>query len=343
MSFSLLTSLATHARPLVTDMLVRAPIRPALVNTSRNFISSSSSGLKTSFFPTLFQSSPNTHLLKYRHLSTQVTMPAPNSSSSKHDNNKNDKSFSRYHWIDDEAHQLIQKAYARHKALADKSRAFPPSLSVKDLERIGVPYHYPPKDFVDRIALNLMKTLRIFVHAFFREKYDHHAVCLETVAAVPGIVGSFHRHLRSLRRMKRDHGWINVLQEEAENERMHLLIFMKVCRPTFLERGLVLFAQGLYLTFYSGLYVLHSRAAHRLTGYLEEEAFRAYTDYLDSIDSGKLKNYPAPEIAKTYYNLSDNALMRDVVLHVRADEAMHRDTNHQFGNMYANGETDKPF
>lgn len=105
-----------------------------------------------------------------------------------------------------EARELIQKAYARHHALADKSKAFPPSLSVPDLELIGTPYHYPPADFVDSVALNLMKFLRRFVHAFFREKYDHHAVCLETVAAVPGLVGSFHRHLRSLRRMQRDHG-----------------------------------------------------------------------------------------------------------------------------------------
>lgn len=101
---------------------------------------------------------------------------------------------------------MIKKAYQRHRALSDKSKSFPPSLSVKDLERIGTPYHYPPKDFVDRVAFNLMKFLRRFVHAFFREKYDHHAVCLETVAAVPGLVASFHRHLRSLRRMKRDHG-----------------------------------------------------------------------------------------------------------------------------------------
>lgn len=81
---------------------------------------------------------------------------------------------------------------------------------MKDLERIGKPYHYEPRDFVDRTADKLMRMLRVFVHAFFREKYDHHAVCLETVAAVPGIVGGFHRHLRSLRRMERDHGCMYI-------------------------------------------------------------------------------------------------------------------------------------
>ena len=47
-------------------------------------------------------------------------------------------------------------------------------------------------------------------------------VFLETVAGVPGSVASTLRHLASLRRMKRDGGWINSLMSEAENERMHV-------------------------------------------------------------------------------------------------------------------------
>ena len=96
----------------------------------------------------------------------------------------------------------------------------------------------------------------------------------------------------------------------------------------------------MYLTFYSGLYLMNGRAAHRLTGYLEEEAHRAYTDYIASIDSGKLANKEAPEIAKNYYRLGGEARMRDVLLHVRADEAMHRDVNHHLGNKYKAGDTD---
>lgn len=209
-----------------------------------------------------------------------------------------------------EAEQLIARAYARHKALADNSQSFPPSLSVKELERIGAPYSKPPTDFVDRLAYNFNNILKKFVHAFFREKYDHHAVCLETVAAVPGMVAAFHRHMRSLRKMSRDHAWIGLLQEESENERMHLLIFMQVTKPTALERALVVTAQYAYLSFYSVLYFLIPRAAHRLTGFLEETAHEAYTDYLRSIDNGQLKNNPAPEIARRYYHLPDDATMR---------------------------------
>lgn len=62
--------------------------------------------------------------------------------------------------------------------------------------------------------------------------------------------------------------------------------------------------------FYSVLYFTVPRAAHRLTGFLEETAHEAYTEYLDSIDSGKISLKPAPEIAKKYYRLPNNATMR---------------------------------
>ena len=51
-------------------------------------------------------------------------------------------------------------------------------------------------------------------------------IFLETIAAVPGFIGAMHRHLQSLRGLKRDNGWIHTLLEEAENERIHLLTFI---------------------------------------------------------------------------------------------------------------------
>uniref|UniRef100_A0A7S0BES9 Alternative oxidase n=1 Tax=Rhodosorus marinus TaxID=101924 RepID=A0A7S0BES9_9RHOD len=246
--------------------------------------------------------------------------------------NRND-----YDWVSPEAQVLIAKAYARHKQLADTGKAYPPGLSVEDMEKgLSEPIHFEPKTTMDHIAYNVMRFLRRFTHAFFRKKYDHHAVVLETVAAVPGIVAAMHRHLRSLRRMERDHGWINPLLEEAENERMHLLIWMQVTKPSMLERGLVMVAQGAYVVFYMGLYLISPSASHRLVGYLEEEAHLAYSDYLRALDANEIENRPAPLIAKEYYHLPDNATIRDVVLHVRADECMHRDFNHMLSNKYKN-------
>ena len=52
-----------------------------------------------------------------------------------------------------------------------------------------------------------------------------------------------------------------------------------------------------------------------------------YTRCIQDLDAGKLprwSNLPAPDIARKYWKLSDNAMMRDVLLAVRADEATHR-------------------
>lgn len=43
-------------------------------------------------------------------------------------------------------------------------------------------------------------------------------------APVPGMVGAMQRHLRSLRKMTHDGGFISHLLHEAENERMHLMV-----------------------------------------------------------------------------------------------------------------------
>lgn len=52
------------------------------------------------------------------------------------------------------------------------------------------------------------------------------------------------RHLKSLRRMTRDHGWIHTLLEEAENERMHLLTALELRQPGPLFKMAVLGTQG---------------------------------------------------------------------------------------------------
>jgi len=195
------------------------------------------------------------------------------------------------------------------------------------------PPHHLPTCTSDRIALAIVKFMRLFADAFFSGRYSHRAVVLETVAAVPGMVGGTLQHLKSLRVMKDDDGWIQTLLEEAENERMHLLTFVQIAQPTFLERMLIIIAQGIFYNLFFILYLLSSKVAHRIVGYLEEEAVYSYTEYLAGVDSGRYENIPAPEIAIKYWNLSDDACLRDVLLVVREDEAKHRDVNHQFADL----------
>jgi ubiquinol oxidase len=195
--------------------------------------------------------------------------------------------------------------------------------------------HHVPRCARDRFALALVKFMRFFADTFFAHRYGHRAVVLETVAAVPGMVGGTLQHLRALRRMESDHGWFRTLLEEAENERMHLMTFIEIARPSRLERLLVLLVQGAFYNFFFLLYLLSPRTAHRIVGYLEEEAVFSYTEYLAGVDDGTYANVPAPRIAIDYWKLAEGAVLRDVILVVRADEAHHRDVNHQFADALA--------
>lgn len=203
--------------------------------------------------------------------------------------------------------------------------------------------HHRPNDLPDRIALFTVRTLRRVVDALFRKRYGHRAVMLETVAAVPGMVGGALQHLRCLRRIEDDGGWIRTLLDEAENERMHLMTFIQVAQPTRFERLLILLAQGAFYNAFFLLYLISPRTAHRVVGYLEEEAVVSYSQYLEEIDAGRHENVPAPEIALRYWNLPPNARLRDVVLAVRADEAGHRDVNHRFADILAGSEQPDDF
>ena len=174
--------------------------------------------------------------------------------------------------------------------------------------------------------------MRFFADTFFARRYGHRAVVLETVAAVPGMVGGTLQHLRSLRRIEGDRGWIHTLLEEAENERMHLMTFIHIARPTGFERLLILLAQGTFYNFFFLLYLISPKTAHRVTGYFEEEAVHSYTEYLAGVDSGTHANVPAPRIAIDYWKLGPDARLREVIVAVRADETHHRDVNHQFAN-----------
>ena len=192
--------------------------------------------------------------------------------------------------------------------------------------------HYAPKNLRDRIAYGFIRFLRLCADLFFSRRYGHRAVVLETVAAVPGMVGGALQHFRALRRMKNDHGWIHTLLDEAENERQHLMTFIHIAKPLRFERLLVLIVQGIFYNFYFLLYVISPGTAHRVVGYLEEEAVHSYSEYLAGVENGNYVNVPAPETAIAYWKLASDARLRDVIIAVRADECLHRDVNHEFAN-----------
>jgi len=211
--------------------------------------------------------------------------------------------------------------------------------------------HREPSNNVDRMAYWTVKILKFnldwmsgwSIGTKSYEKSLNRCIFLEAVAGVPGSVGGILRHLNSLRRLRRDNGWIHTLLEEAENERMHLLTYLELKKPGPFFRFMIWGSQGVFFNFYFFAYLISPIFCHRIVGYLEEQAVSTYTSILNGIDDTNPNNpmkkwntIKAPEIAKTYWKLPDTANMRDVIEVIRADETHHRDVNHAFGNLDPN-------
>jgi ubiquinol oxidase len=183
-------------------------------------------------------------------------------------------------------------------------------------------------DLSDKFARGQTMFFRFFADAFFAKRYGHRAVVLETVAGVPGMVAGMWIHLKSLRQMKTGYGpIIRELLAEAENERMHLMFFIEIAKPNWLERALILAAQAIFWNYYFVFYVFFPKTAHKMVHYFEEEAVSSYSNYLSLIESGQIENVPAPQLAIDYYDLPADATLSDMILRVRADEQHHADVN----------------
>ncbi|KAL5364429.1 alternative oxidase-domain-containing protein [Aspergillus floccosus] len=216
--------------------------------------------------------------------------------------------------------------------------------------------HRNAKNIPDKLALGTVRFLRwgmdfvtgyrpntsVNPHAstMTEKKWITRFIFLESVAGVPGMVAGMLRHLKSIRRMKRDYGWIETLLEEAYNERMHLLTFLNLAEPSRFMRLMVLASQMVFFSAFFTAYLVSPRICHRFVGYLEEEAVITYTKAIKDLENGLLpgwSNLQAPAMAIKYWQMPEGKrCMRSLLLYVRADEAKHRDVNHTLGNLDQN-------
>ena len=185
----------------------------------------------------------------------------------------------------------------------------------------------------DTFAYSMTRFFRFTADTFFAKRYGHRAVVLETVAGVPGMVAGVWMHFKSLRAMKAGYGeQIREMLAEAENERMHLMFFIEIAKPNLIERTIVLSAQIVFGLFYLFMYIFFTRTAHRMIGYFEDEAVKSYTEYLEIVESGKVEDIPAPQLAIQYYKLGSDSKLSDLIRCVRADEQHHSATNHNYAD-----------
>jgi len=159
-------------------------------------------------------------------------------------------------------------------------------------------------------------------------------IYLETVAAVPGMVAAIIRHFRSLRQMKTDGGYMQLFLEEANNERMHLLTFVRMKDPHVFLRAAVVVGQVGFGSLFMLAYSISPAFCHRFVGYVEEEAVSTYTKIIKAIEAApegselaEWRTQKAPKIARAYWKLGPGTVL-DLMYAVRADEAEHRDVNH---------------
>ncbi|CAI6100020.1 unnamed protein product [Clonostachys chloroleuca] len=226
-----------------------------------------------------------------------------------------------------------------------------------------VPDHRPPRTVGDWVAWKIVRIARYCMDKATGMEREQHSdkskpttavvaekplteaqwlirfVFLESIAGVPGMVAGMLRHLGSLRRMKRDNGWIETLLEESYNERMHLLTFMKMCEPGWFMKLMLIGAQGVFFNAMFISYLISPKIVHRFVGYLEEEAVHTYTRSIYEIEQGLLTrwsdpNFKIPELAIQYWNMPEGSrTMKDLILYIRADEACHRGVNHTLSNL----------
>jgi threonyl-tRNA synthetase len=116
----------------------------------------------------------------------------------------------------------LHEVLPKHKKVYESFSHRMPHYAYPQSEAEKIQYkHIAPLSFKDKVACIAIK--------FIRKSYDYltgynpndmterkwitRCMFLETVAGVPGMVGGMCRHLRSLRTMKRDNGWIHHLIE----------------------------------------------------------------------------------------------------------------------------------
>lgn len=220
--------------------------------------------------------------------------------------------------------------------------------------------HRPPVTKLDKVAYNIMYFCRRtfdYVTGYKKpvtpEQKEHRfvgtrwemtenkwltrVIFLESVAGVPGMVAAFLRHLHSLRLLKRDKAWIETLLDEAYNERIHLLTFIKIGKPSWFTRTFIYVGQGVFCNMFFFLYLLSPRYCHRFVGYLEEEAVSTYTHLIHELEAHNLPEFDkisVPEVAQGYWpELNEKSTFLDLVQRIRADESKHREVNHTLANL----------
>ncbi|WPK24920.1 hypothetical protein PUMCH_002219 [Australozyma saopauloensis] len=259
------------------------------------------------------------------------TRVLPDDSYAKHNDEKyiTHPAFPHEKWTDEDCEAVT---FVHRKPVTKLDRVAYNAMSVcKSMFNFATGYKKP---ITPEEKQSLFKGTRYEMTA---NKWLTRVIFLESVAGVPGMVAAFLRHLHSLRLLKRDKAWIETLLDEAYNERMHLLTFIKIGEPSRFMRFFVYMGQGVFCNIFFFMYLLSPRYCHRFVGYLEEEAVSTYTHLIDELEKKHLPEFEKisiPLVAQRYWpELNEKSTFLDLIQRVRADESKHREVNHTLANL----------
>jgi ubiquinol oxidase len=111
------------------------------------------------------------------------------------------------------------------------------------------------------------------------------------------MISAIQRQSHSFSSLYKEYKMISTLIELSENERMHLLIWLQISNPNYYEKFLLMLIQIVYVPYYTALYAVSPKTAHKFVSNLEKQAILQYTKFLDSIDKGYIENIKPPQIA----------------------------------------------
>ena len=205
-----------------------------------------------------------------------------------------------------------------------------------DINKRDLSRHRTPRTFADRFAEGTVRAMTSIAGLFGR-RYGGRVIVVETIAAVPPMVAATLLHLKCLRLLIDDRGWVRTFMDEAENQRAHLMSFVAAARPSTFERLLIVLGQGIFYNAYFLLYLVSARTAHRVAGYLAERSVAGYSDLLERIRAGEQVDAPAPASAIAYWDLAPEARLSDMIVAIREDEAIYRDIHHAFADALTAG------
>ena len=236
----------------------------------------------------------------------------------------------------------LKESLPKHTMVVDlKSHRFiHPVYNPRDVEAVEI-RNDNPKGFSANYAYFSVWLLKKIFDAFTlkpqssmnEKKYVNRLIMLNSISAVPGFMGAMCRHLKSLRTLKKDYGWINHLISEADNERMHLFMFLHMTKPTFAMKATIFSAQFIFSSLFFASYMISPKYCHKFMEYFQNQAVKTYAECLDAIENGPLSKWdttPAPQEAIEYYELPSDATLKDMILAIRADAAISREIHRYY-------------